>query len=166
MPPRKRFRSIHGVHASCLSSKELASLLKKLTGEEVAAQTIRQDLRTRALANHGTPYGTMLETIDLQRIASETDAGDVYQWEVINPFAFLFESCRVSPKFNQMLQQSVGDARGRLVFYTDGLTVGNELHHGQERESLAVYIGSACDTKSKIHLSSDMHGPCQLPGLT
>ena len=97
-----------------------------------STRTLRRDMQkdVEDLANHNTPYGKLVQTLDLG-IADG-------QIPFINPFALLFWMSCACVEFGDMLRQSVTD-RARIVFYCDETKAGNVLRPDEGRGLQCIY---------------------------
>jgi len=91
-----------------------------------------------ALLDQNTPYGPLIEVIDLP-----LEGGECHKWSICNPFALLFVLCGLCCKFAKFLQEiadySSGVASMKLIYYTDEETPGNQLRPDNSRKTQCHY---------------------------
>lgn len=120
-----------------VSRQKLSNILRSAEKILAAGDTLPSSYGLQRLMEDSvdisTPYGKVLQTI---RLPSESGT---YDWEVVNPFAFLYEMCRRSPAFAKLIAQHCNIKPCRLVFYSDGLTMGNGLNNNVMTKSQCMY---------------------------
>ena len=114
---------------------QLAAVIQQLHRADPttpSTRTLRRDMQkdVEDLANHNTPYGKLVQTLDLG-IADG-------QIPFINPFALLFWVSCACVEFGDLLRQSVTD-RARIVFYCDETKAGNVLRPDEGRSLQCIY---------------------------
>ena len=93
-------------------------------------------IASQAHANSPTPYGNVVQTMDL-----ELEAGSAFKWEYIHPFAFLWYLSSLCPPFALLMHNALDACRGclSLLLYGDDLTPGNPLRVDGGRKVFAFY---------------------------
>ena len=101
--------------------------------DDVPAFALREAF-ARQVKAVSTPYGPLVA-----KITFDLEEGGTWETEVINPFALLNECCRISPHFGAMLQKHCMPGVGKLIVYTDGVTIGNPCNTVAGRQTQTVY---------------------------
>ena len=118
-----------------LSYADIARVLSDQEQSESSARVVQdvKDVLSSNVVDVKTPYGKLVDTMEL------TLGSGTYSMEFVNPFALLWECCRRSAHFRSFFHRHVFAQRGKLIFYSDGLTVGNPLNTLAPRATEAIY---------------------------
>jgi len=133
---QKTDRCVQRLGHRSISWDLLAEIINSMKSEDetsISSTTLRHHFQTD-MRNIKTPCGMLIETMDI-----DLEDGTTFETEFINPYALLYESCRLSARFGAMLKKFVYPSGGRLIVYTDGLTVGNQNNTLQGRQVQCVY---------------------------
>ena len=116
-----------------LSKKGLLKGFEDTTNES----SIKRQL-TKASTEHSnthTPYGPLVQSMDIG-----VTTKDMKKWEFLNPFAFLYHMCSISPCFADIMRSVCIDGQPlRIVIFADGLVPGNPYRPEKSRSLMCIY---------------------------
>lgn len=107
----------------------------KVVGEADASHPLNRKLcddEFQKFSKLETPYGPVCQWLEVP-----SKSGGVHRLYLNNPFALIYATGRVNPKFGSFLRRHLG-SEARLVFYSDETTPGNALRpdNGRKYEAL------------------------------
>ena len=104
-------------------------------GDDLDETSLKRQLG-EAGANHSntmTPYGPIVQTIEL-------GLEGLRHWEYQNPFAWLYQMCKVSPGFASIMAEiSASGNPVRIIIFADGLVPGNPFRPEKSRSLMCIY---------------------------
>ena len=112
------------------------SILKQLGATSEHAKTFQRKASVSQV-DVQTPYGQLIEHVQLPCFD-----GSFLSLAVANPFALLYQLCKLNPGFSKLLEggkPSTGDGLHRLAFYSDETSAGNVLHPDTPKEVQTLY---------------------------
>ena len=103
-----------------------------------APDKVNKDAITRMLHNYDTmdtPFGQLVSSFDF----SPTPTDDPVPIRYINPFALLWWLSHISLDFYNFMSNALPTRVGRMMFYTDEVTPGNEKRADKGRAYYAFF---------------------------
>ena len=123
------------------SQSALAALLQIAEDEELPSASRQEIAAARdSVSQVATPYGELH-----QSISARTTSGGELKLEVQAPLACLWQACRVSAEFSELLKRSHAvipstiEAPWKLLLYCDEVIPGNQLAYNTSRKFWAWY---------------------------
>ena len=121
--------------AKILTSLHVAGMLNDVD-KNMSLATMRRRIQqsTEAHSKANTPYGTVVQTMDL-------GVEPLRAWEYINPFALLWHLCTISAPFRGLMSACCGVHNSvlRVVTYIDEVCPGNPLRPEKSRTIQCLY---------------------------